>query len=558
MALLSRAHQVTRAVKNVGRLREIASTMTRFGFGAFAVRMGLKKGDSDGSDETSPNRNEPMPVRFRMLLEDLGPTFIKCGQILSGRPDLVPPEYIRELARLQDHVAPIPFLEMKPILEAGLDGRSLAECFLSFDPEPLATASIAQVHAARTHDGEDVVVKILKPDVEKIMTQDLEILETISMLLERYVPELRLFRPKSLIQELKRALLAETNFAMEGANAKRFRQNFATSDFLVIPKVYDALSSSSVLTMERLRGVKLSDLDGVRALGVSPADLMPKAMDCFFQSMLIDGFFHGDPHGGNILVLPDGRMGLIDFGSVGRLTQRAKDGLVSMFVALLGQDYDLLVVEYINLSQDFETPRSSSVVGAIQREVTEVFGPYHGLPIKDVPMGKILMDASGIAYRHRISIPRDLILVFKAIMTLEGIGRSLDPNFDITTAAAKYTKMLIKERYTPKRLGRDALFALRDLIRFAEKAPRQMGEILRQIENGEIRTNLHVSNLDTVARAYATGQARIAQSLLAGGLLVSAVLASSNESALPLWMRIALWLSASTTASMVFWRNFFR
>ncbi|MBS1984048.1 MAG: AarF/ABC1/UbiB kinase family protein, partial [Bdellovibrionales bacterium] len=488
------------------------------------------------------------------LFEQLGPTFIKVGQILAGRPDLVPPEVIRELEKLQDQVPPVPFAALKPIIEEDL-GRPLAECFLSFDPEPLATASIAQVHVARTLAGEEVVVKVKKPDVDKALAQDFEILEMLAMLFERYAAEVRVFRPHVLVNEFRKSLLAETNFTLEASNIKRFADNFASNDFLVVPKVYPQLSGPRVITLQRLHGVKLSDLEGARAMGVDPREVLTKGMDCFFQSMLVDGFFHGDPHAGNILVLADGRLGLIDFGAMGRLSQKAKDALVNMFLALLTEDYELLVHEYISLSSDHEASRSSSAIEAIQRDVADAFSPYHGLPLKDVPMGKLLMEGAGIAYRHRISIPRDLIMVFKAIMTLEGIGRTLNPDFDIISAASKQTRALLRERYAPKRVLKDLLFVGRDLARFMGKAPRQIGEALRLLENGELRLNMQITNLDALAKAQVQGQSRIALAILASGVFVGSVLASSLGH-LPIWSELTLWACSGLLGLLVFWRSF--
>lgn len=539
-------------MKNAGRMREIASAMTRFGFGTLVDRLGLRSFITRNSE--SEETEKPLPERTRLLFQQLGPSFIKVGQVLAGRPDLVPAEFIAEFQKLQDQVAPLSFNLLKPIIEEEL-GRPLNECFSSLDPEPIANASIAQVHAARTLNGEEVVIKIRKPEVEKLLNQDLEILETMALLIERYVPELRPLQPRFIAAEFKRAILTEIHFTLEANNIKRFQRNFTDNSFLVIPKVYSELSTAKVLTLERLRGVKLGDVEAVRSLGIDTKELLRKGMDAFFQSMLKDGFFHGDPHGGNILVLPDGRMGLIDFGLVGRLSQKAKDSLVSMFVALLAQDYDLLVLEYMNLNSDGGSSRSTAVLNQLQREVADVFSPYYGLPLKDIPMGALLMQASGIALKHRISIPRDLILVFKAIMTLEGIGRSLDPEFDLVSSASKYVKLLLRERYAPKRLLKDALFIGRDIARFAEKAPRQWAETLRQLENGELKLRLQITNLDAHSKATLQGFSRLSMALLSVGVLVIATLCSRPESGITHWAQVTLWSLGWSLGAIAFWKS---
>lgn len=543
MTLFARATQVSRAVKNAGRMREIAAAMTRFGFGTVVAKLRLKKFGVNVDSRAATGKLRPLPVRLRLLCEELGPTFIKIGQVLAGRPDLVPSEIIAELEKLQDQVSPIPFTELKGLVEASL-GRQIEEGFASFDPEALASASIAQVHAARTLDGDDVVVKIQKPGVAKLLTQDFEILELLASLAERYSPEIRPFHPRQIVGEFKKALLGETDFLREATNIERFRENFATSSFLVVPKVYKDLSSPEVLTIERIRGVKLHDVEAVRALGVDPSEILRQGMDAFFQSMLVDGLFHGDPHGGNILILPDGRMGLIDFGSVGRLSKKSKAGVIDMFLALITEDYDALVLEYLRLSPPQPGTRNSRNLDEIQREVTSLFAPYYGLPLKDIPAGRLLMDGANVAFQHHITLPQDLIMVFKAIMTLEGIGRTLDPEFDLLASAAKYAKIVIKERYEPKAMAKELLFIGRDWMRFAQTAPRQIAESLRQLESGEVQVNVKVAHLDRYIRVHAQGSQRISQAILAVGLLGAASFASMTHN-IPLWGQLTLWASAA-------------
>ncbi len=543
MSLISRATQVSRAVKNVRRLREIVSAMTRFGFGTVVNKLGLKRfvpsearttqGDHFSSEENT------LPVRLRLLCEQLGPTFIKVGQILAGRPDLVPPDMIREFSKLQDQVAPVPFNILKSVIERELE-RSLDDCFSSFDTEPMATASIAQVHAARTLDGDDVVVKIQKPDVVRLLSQDLEILEFIAGLLEKYIPEIRPFRPRFLVEEFKRTLLSETNFTFEASNVKRFRQNFNQSTFLVIPRVYDDFSSSKILTLERLRGAKLSNIETVRSYGVDPKEILRQGIDCFFQSIMVDGFFHGDPHAGNILVLPDGRMGLIDFGSVGTLSQKSKSAVINMFLAIISEDYEALVIEYLNLSPASSGARNSRKIELIEQEISLLFAPYVGLPLKDLPMGRILLDATSFALRHEITLPKDLVILFRAIMTLEGIGRSLDPDFDLMSAASKYSRIMLKERYTPKKVLQEVFFLGRETSRFLQTAPRSLREIFRQAEWGELKLNVEISNLEKMSKNHSKAQSRLALAIAGAALLITSTAAQALQ-LFPAGVQLSLW-----------------
>ncbi len=554
MSLIRSAARAGKVVKNVGRLREIVTTMARFGFGALVQRTGLGRFVDPLSRRDETGTIYSTPVRLRLLFEELGPTFIKIGQILGGRPDLIPPDFVTELQKLQDSTQTLSITEIRPLIEAEIQGP-LEKCFSSFDTEALASASIAQVHAARTLQGEDVVVKIQKPDVEKKLYQDLEILEILAFGIEKAIPELKIFRPVAVVEEFKRILLEETDFRHEATNILQFRKNFSGSDFLVIPRVYSELSTRKLLVLERLRGVKLSQFESFQSLGISPAEVLRKGMDAFFKSIMVDGFFHGDPHPGNILVLPDGRMGLLDFGSVGKLSRKSRMSIINMFLALLAEDYDALVWEYVQISPAISGQgRSTSRLDQMSRDVAALYTPYHGLPLKDIPSGKLLMEATGVAFRNNIVLPADLVLVFKAVMTLEGIGRLLDPNFDLVGAATKYSTILIKERYNPKRITKDLLFFVRDLSRLLRIAPRQMGETLRQLESGEFRLNFRIVDLEKYSRSQSAGASKISLSIVAVGLLLCSAYVASND-AVPIWAQLSLWTASLSVSGLVVLRS---
>jgi ubiquinone biosynthesis protein len=552
MRVISRVNQVRKAVQHVGRMREIVAAMTRFGFKTIVSRTGLQSFSSGSSGPEMPSSEASFPLRFRMLCEKLGPTYIKLGQILAGRPDLIPEALVEELKKLQDEVTPVSILEIKPLVESSLE-RKLEECFSSFDTEPLATASIAQVHAARTLDGDDVVVKVRKPGVAKLLKQDLEILEMIAKLLHTYVDEVRAFRPVEIVEEFKRSLLQETDFVREVNNIKRYRENFADSNFIVIPKPYVDLSSNDVITMERVRGVKLADQAAVRSLGVDPREIIRKGTEAFFKSVMVDGLFHGDPHGGNLIVLPDGRLAVIDLGSVGILSAKSRKAIVSMFLALLTQDYYWLVVEYVNLSPAEQGSRNSKTVERLEREIYNLFSPYHGLPLRQIPSGKLLMDATGIALRNHVVLPRDLILVFKSIMTLEGMARALDPDFDLVAAGSGFAQTVVKTLYSPESIAKDAAFTLRDYLVLARNLPRQLGETLRQLETGEFKATFVVENLHELGRAHKSAMSTLGLALLSSAFVLAATFVSAAHS-LPLWGYIAVWTVATSLSLLSFVR----
>ncbi|NCN41453.1 hypothetical protein GW916_09435 [bacterium] len=552
MNVLTRVQQVRLAVKNVGRMREIATTMGQFGFNTLLDRIGL--GRFASSKNLSVSVDTPLPIRLRLLCEKLGPTFIKLGQVLSSRPDLIPAEILEELVHLQDDVEPVSILEIQPVIERSL-GRKLNECFASFDTEPMATASIAQVHAARSLEGDDVVVKVIKPNVHKLITQDLEILEMIANLIETYIPEVKVFRPRAIVTEFKRSLLAETDFEREFFNIKNYRENFADSDFLYIPKPYADLSTKEVLTMERIRGIKLSNLAEIRAMGTDTREVLARGMDAFYKSIMIDGLFHSDPHGGNIFVLPDGRMALVDFGSVGYLSDSSKRAVVSMFLALLAQDYEWLVQEYVQLSPASQGTRTSRTMDALSEEIYNLFSPYHGRPLRSIPSGKLLMDASSLALKHQVVLPADLVMVFKSIMTLEGLAREMDPDFDLVSAGAGYAKNVLKTLYKPEYLLKEIAFTGRDTLNFVRHFPRQAAEITRQIECGDLKLNIDFNNAKVLADAQVKGFSILGQSVVAAAVLIVAANVSSDI-ALPHWALISMWTIAIVFTTWTGWRSF--
>ena len=553
MGLISRATQVSKAIKNMGRFRQIVAAMSRFGFGAVVERVGLRgySDDNASSDQDLEASRPPVAVRLRMLCEQLGPTFIKIGQLLSGRPDLISEDLIRELERLQDNVSPVSFLALKPTLEEDL-GRRLDECFSSFDTEPLATASIAQVHAARTLDGDDVVVKIRKPDVERLLMQDLDILEFLAGLLETYMPELRAMKPKRIVAELRANMLAETNLSLEAQNMRRFRENFAKNSFLYVPKVYLDLSGPRMITMERIRGTKLTNVDEVRALGIDPKAVLAQGVDCFFQSIMVDGFFHADPHGGNMLVLPDGRLGLIDFGSVGRLSQKGKDAIINMFLALISEDYEALVQEYLDLSPPLPGSRTSSTVARLEEEIGSLFKPYHGLPLAEIPSGRLLVQGANLAFRNNVQLPSDLVLVFRSIMILEGLARSLDPQFDLVGGATKFAGVVFRERYAPERVLKEAFFTVKDWSRFMRRAPRRLEETLRQIECGELKLSISIPEIEKQTREQKESFFLLAHAVLAAALIIAAAMITGTGR-VHTGVEVSLWLGAV----FIFLRGFY-
>ncbi len=523
MTVLSRALQIRKALTNLGRMREISSALSKYGFGELLQKIGLKKSSEIQEDGSVHFRSTP--ERLRLLFENLGPTFIKIGQLAAGRPDLFPADFVAELEKLQDRVEAVPYPQIKAILEANFN-KALENLFASFDPIPLATASIAQVHTARTLHGDDVVVKIQKPDVDKILTKDFEILELIAELVEESIPEAKAFRPTEVVREFKHLILQEIDFNKEARTIQRYGDNFKSSQFLVIPRVYPEYSTSRVITLERIQGFRITDTELFEKYGIDRKVILKKGIEHHMESLMVHGLFHADPHAGNMLVLPDGRLALLDFGSVGWLSPRSKASLVNLFLALISEDYEGLVDEYLELSPRDGHSHSSQTRESLTREVGRIMAPYFGVPLKEIPAAQLMLDASQVAFKHHIRLPSDLIAVFKSNMILEGIGRALNPDFDLLDSALLFARRTLKDKMQPSHLLRTLLKSSKDVQRFIRKAPRLGLEIMRQVEAGQLEVKLKSSELEKLLILENTRQKKnsistlfLGSSLLLGLLL---------------------------------------
>ncbi|MCM2322686.1 MAG: AarF/UbiB family protein, partial [Oligoflexia bacterium] len=470
MQLLRTGRQLGQAVKNVQRLKQILGVLARHGFADIVDRMSLGKflpGRLAAFAEAQADKT--VPERLRESFEELGPTFVKLGQLISTRPDIFPEAYIDEFVKLQDNVQLLPFSAVKAVVEREL-GRKLEEAYASFSEAPLAAASIGQVHEAVLLTGEKVVVKVQRPEIERIIDTDVSLLAFLASLLEKYIPETRVVGPRTIVDEFFRTLSYELDFVVEANNMGKMAENMKSFPEIVIPRVFKALSTHRVLTLERLEGIRVNDLKAMDAAGIDRKHIVDVGARAFFKSVMVDGLFHGDLHGGNLFVLPGNRLGIIDFGIVGRLSQRSRDQLATMVMSLLTEDYENLCYQYADLgaagpSIDFD---------GFQREVRNTLSPYIGLALGELNIGRILIEATKIATKYSIKVPGDWMIVFKAILTLEGMGRTLDPNFDMISAGEELVRELVKEQYSPQRLTKELMWVSKDLAALLQVLPRQL------------------------------------------------------------------------------------
>ncbi len=539
---------VVSAVRDLGRLREITSVLVRHGFGEVVTRIGFGRRPRRGTasdpppsargaddapeistDELAKGEEEKTRTstaeRIRLVLQDLGPSFIKLGQIASTRPDLLPADVITELKKLQENVPPVPFEDVKKVIETSL-GVTLEQAFVSFDESPLAAASIGQVHRAvlATPEGDvEVVVKVQRPNVGNTVQRDLELLHIMAAALERAIPETRLYSPIGLVQQFDRSITAELNFTIEGENGERFAKNFegtALGELARFPKVYKQASSKHVLALEFFDGLKV---DKAVAAGADGKTVAKNAVGVVIKMIFEDGFFHADPHPGNIIIMgnPDWAtpvIGLIDLGMVGRLSPELRDRTVDLMVAAVRKDSYAVADALYTIGR----PTKKVDMRDYRGEVALLAEKYLGRPLKEIDLSAMLRDLVQGAMKYGIEIPTDFLLVGKALMTLEGIGKQLDPDLDVFGEAQPYFVSIMKKRYSPQRLGNELIRGVEQLSRAGYDVPIQAREILEDLRLGRLVVKTADPGLplaaDRLGRRLFSGV--VVASMILGGALV--------------------------------------
>lgn len=513
---LRTGRQLGQAVKNVQRLRQILGVLAKYGFVDVVERMRLGRflpprlaAFAEAQADRAPSE------RLRLAFEELGPTFVKLGQLLSTRPDVIPEAYVEEFTRLQDNVQPLAFEIVKQAVEREL-GRTLEHAFASFSEVPLAAASIGQVHEAVLHTGEKVVVKVQRTGIERTIQNDISLLAFLAGLLERYVPETKLVSPSVIVDEFFRTLSQELDFILEASNMTRIAENLADFPGIVIPRVYSTHSTRHILTMEKLEGIRVNDLAALDAAGIDRKAVVELGARAFMKAVMQDGLFHGDLHGGNLFVLPGNRLGIIDFGIVGRLSQKSRGQLASMTVALIDQDFENLCYLYAELGSG----QASIDFDGFQRAVQNTLSPYLGLPLSQLNMGKILIEATKVATRYRIQVPGDWMIVFKALLTIEGMGRTLDPDFDLLAMGQSMVRELVWSQYAPGKLAKDALWVARDLGQLLQVLPRQLRWMFRKFNSDDFAFEFKSRDLADIREQMDLNGRRLGTAILSVGLFV--------------------------------------
>jgi len=509
---------LAKLVGNLVRTQEIVVVLVRKGFRDLLQRMGLSQfltaAPADEEGIAQPRDVYTAAARVREAMEELGGAFVKLGQLLSTRPDILPKNWIEELSRLQDEVTPLAFEQVFATLEDELG--PWADKFTFVDPEPLAAGSIAQVHRAVTLAGEDVVVKVRKPGIRKTLLQDCDILESLAELLEGHVSESRNYRPVQVVQEFRRAVIRELDFTQEGRNLDRFRDNFAGHPFALFPRPIWDLTTEGVLTMERIEGIKISLLDQLRERGVDTVALAHNLAEVILRQILDHGFFHGDPHPGNLMVVDGSRLCFLDCGMVGHMDERMRENLLMLVAAGIYRDVEGIadiLIEMNALPEDFDR-------NEFFREAGLFLERYYRAPLKSIRIASIIEEAMGLVNRYQVKIPSELVLVGKALITLEGIGRTLDPEFDSVAVATPVIRQMVITYHGPKYVMRRVSEGIRDLFRLARELPSDLRELARLIRENQLKIVVEHRGLTGAMEHLDRAATRLSMSIVVGSLVL--------------------------------------
>ncbi len=510
-------------LQDLARAREILAVLIRHGFGSALGQ--LPKQLLPRKDEPDPDSGETAgasgPERALRVIAELGPTFVKLGQILSTRPDILPADYVDALASLQDNVPPFPGAEAEFIVSQELR-QPIEDLFDDFDPEPVASASIAQVHRARLHDGSDVAVKVQRPDIEERIRSDIHILFRLAEALEGTLEDVGMYPPTAIIQEFERAVSSELDFLQEAHNAEVFHRNLAVVEGVAVPKIHRRFSSHRVLTLQWLDGVKLADAEGVDSQA-----FMDRVVEATYQQVFVDGFFHADPHPGNLLVDADGTLCYVDFGLVGQLTRSQQEQLIDLFVAIIFKDAETVA------RVCYRAGGSSERLDLRQfaREADELFARYADLSMAEQPMGTILTDLVQLTARHRLRLPEEYAMLARAGVTLDGIARLHVAEWNMFETLKPFALKLATRRHDPSRMSADALSLANQAMIAARDLPLQLDQIMMDLERGKLTLATRNESIDDLVHAVRRMGTSLLLAVGASAALVSAAVLTAGTEA---------------------------
>lgn len=523
MIFFTRFRKIGSAYHQAKRLRDIAGVLLKYGYDDLAqhlplpraARLPLRRVREQQADMQEISR----PVRLRRACEELGPTFVKLGQLAAARTRILPPEFTDELAKLQDQVAPLPYPEVRAVIEEELK-RPLAEVFASVEEAPLGSASIAQVHRAKLLTGEEVVIKVQRPGIQKTVGEDLAILLQLASLAETHLPEWRLHQPVALVHELARSLEKEMDFTSEAAHLERFAWQFRAEASIYLPAIFPDFTTTRVLVMERVNGIKASNLEELAAAGCDRRALGARIADLVMKQIFTHGFFHADPHPGNIQIMPDQRVCFLDFGMMGFLDLRTRETFVDFVWGLARRNESSVATTLLKLTETEAEPAR----GPFETDVAEFMHRHFYRAAGEIHFANLVSQLAQLASRHHLRLPPDLVVMLRALSLTEELVRQLNPEHDLIAQAKPFMQRTRMERLRPRRVMTSAMEFAQEVGEAARELPGELRRIVSQIKTGRARVNFHHEGLEPASQALERSANRLSFAVVVAALIIGSSL----------------------------------
>lgn len=522
--LLRRIAIIGRTYRHLQRYRQIITVLFKYGFGDLMDSLKIEQYLEIGLKKVSPKKREKLetlsrPERVRKALEELGPTFIKMGQILSTRPDMIPVDLIQELVKLQDNVPPFPYSEVTGIVESELKSP-IKKIFQYFEEQPIAAASIGQVHKARLINGEEVVVKVQRPGIRKTIEVDLEIILHLATLMEKHLEGWEIHRPVRIVEEFADTLEKEIDYTGEASNLERFARQFKDEPTVYVPGVYREATTARVLTMEYINGIKASSIERLENDGFEPKEIARRGADLIMKQVFIHGFFHADPHPGNILILPDNVICYLDFGMMGRIDRLSRENFADLVMSIVHRNEAKAADALLRLALWDEEPERK----ALEKDVADFMDRHFYRPLKELELGTLLHQLLSLSSKHGLRLPPNQFLMLKALSTVEGLGKMLDPDFDITKQAAPFVRRIQLERVHPRRIAGEMLDSGTEFMHLLKDIPGELREIIKQARQGKIKIEFEHRGLESMYSTHDRISNRLAFAIVLASLIIGSSL----------------------------------
>lgn len=511
-----------RTYRHLNRYRQILGILIKYGFGDVIELLNIDEYIEIGLQMLSASKRPVLQThkltraeRVRMAIEELGPTYIKLGQLLSTRSDLVSPAFIDELSKLQDEVPPFPFDDVRTVFESEFQ-RTPEEMFEVFVPEPFASASIGQVHKATTWDGDIVAVKVQRPGIKQLIEVDVEIMLHLATLIERNIEEMAFQRPVKIVEEFARSIEKEIDYNIEAAHIERFARQFLSIPTIYVPKVYRDVTTERILTMEFVKGIKVSRTKKLTEAGLDKRRIVDLGADLLLQQVFDHGFFHADPHPGNILVLPGPVICLLDFGMMGTIDRYTKQAFVDLIYGAARRDEFRTAQVLLRITSREGEPD----IRMLERDVADIMGQYLYRPLKDIKVNKLLHDLLALTSRHHLRIPPDLFLMLKAFSTVEGVARVLNPEFDMVARALPFIKREKAARMRPERITEEIMAISLDLIAFLQQFPKDALDVVRLVKRQRLAVQFEHHGLEKMIETHDRISNKLSFAIITAALII--------------------------------------